>query len=109
MIDPFAALVSAACNATFGVPAIYTPGSGVPVNLQGIFNEFTSDEKMNVQTGAIEQHRVPTLVIRESDLIAGAPRPCRSEAVIVDGKTWTIETADANGMGEMVLTLKRAE
>ncbi len=108
-MDAYADAVSAACNATFGLPAVYTPGAGPPVNLRAIFNEFTSDEKINIQTGEMEQHRVPTLVVRMTDLMPGAPWPCRGEAVIVAGRTWQIQMADPNGMGELVITLKRAE
>ncbi len=107
MID-FDSLALAPCIAAFGVPAVYQPGAGPAVQLQGIFNEFATDQKI-MGDGEARQVNTPTFAIRLADLTPGAPLPCRNEALLVNGITWQIAEALPDSFGQLLLKLRRAQ
>jgi hypothetical protein len=104
----FDSFALAPCIGAFGETVTYQPGAGAPVTLNGIFDEYASDDKINGD-GEVRQVIAPVLSLRIADLAPGAPLPCRNEAMIVRGATWQIAEASPDSFGALILKLRRVQ
>ena len=105
MID-FDNLALAPCVDVFGQQAVYLPAAGAPLRLVGIFNRFSTEEKFDDSKGVMVNVTYPTLAIRIVDLM-GRAEPCQNETVEVGGEVWAIADATPDGMGQLLLRLKK--
>lgn len=103
MTIDFNAICLAPCIAAFGQPAVYRPAAGPPVCLNGVFNEFSKDEKLDGGGDMIIITR-PILGINLNDIPSGI-YPCEGEIIEVDNRVWQIVDPIVDGLGGMKLHL----
>jgi hypothetical protein len=94
----FAALLTDACQQTFGEPVVYQPEAGEPVVVTGMVTRATEEEQQ--QDGVYLQ-----LALTISDL---ATPPVRGDRATIQGVDYIVWRALADQAGGFNLGLRRA-
>lgn len=91
--------VLGACLGVFGETVTYTPATGEPYEIQGIFNEIYQEVD---SAGAIVQSARPNLGVRVDDLAA---KVARGDKVTLRGVTYRVLDNQTDGEGGTTLLL----
>lgn len=84
----------------FGVAATFTPDGGASSTVNGIFDkDFVAVDAGGSVAVALEE---PRFVCRTSDVSTASD----GDALVVDGKTYTIRVVEADGTGVTTLVLE---
>ncbi|MBF0141095.1 MAG: hypothetical protein HQL74_12555 [Magnetococcales bacterium] len=99
-----------ACVDTFGVPSVYTPSldridlGGVPVDINGIFDESSVDYRLDDQLHLDAVLPRPVFDLKISDL---GFNPMADDSITIGGKNFRVLEVQPDGKGMAKLLLKR--
>lgn len=90
----------------FGAAATYTPASGTPAALDGIFD----DPQINANFNGVDvSDSRPTFFCRSTDLPAGAVGGDAGDRLTVQGTTYRVADLEPDGQGMTRVVLGKSE
>ncbi len=88
---------------TFGQTVVYTPASGTPVTITGVFDKEATAIDLGGGMPAVSSVS-PVLLIKLSDLVA---KPAKGDRVTVAGTNYRMIDSEEDGQGGSKLRLQK--